>query len=220
MPDIRPFRGLLYEPGVAGRLETLTAGPYDNISPAEQERLYRANPFNVVRLILGKDRLGDDASTNKYTRAAAFLDRWREQGILVPSPDPAVYPYELRFHLGGTRRTVRGLIAEVGLESWGGAIIPHEETMPGPIEDRLRLLRAVQANLSPVYTVFAERSSELAGFLGRAMLGPPAREVTDESGTTHRLWTTSRGVEEVAEALRDRRLMIADGHHRYAVALA
>jgi uncharacterized protein (DUF1015 family) len=220
VPEIRPFRGLLYEPRVAGRLETLTAGPYDNISPAEQERLYRANPFNVVRLILGKDQPDDDASTNKYTRAAAFLGRWHGQGILVQTLDPAVYPYELRFHLGGTRRTVRGLIAEVGLESWGGAIIPHEQTLPGPIDDRLRLLRAVAANLSPVYTVFAKRSNEMAEFLGRAMLEPPAREVTDESGTRHRLWTTSRGVEGVAEALRDRTLMIADGHHRYAVALA
>jgi uncharacterized protein (DUF1015 family) len=218
--EILPFTGLLYDPGVAGPLETLTAGPYDNISPTEQERLYRTNPFNVVRLILGKDEPGDDASTNKYTRAASYLRLWRENGVLVPASRPAVFPYELRFHLGGAWRTVRGLIADVGLESWGGSIIPHERTLPGPIDDRLELLRAVRANLSPLYTVFAQASPELAAFLDQAMTRSPLREVADESGTRHRLWAAAGGVEHLAAALRDRPLMIADGHHRYTVALA
>jgi uncharacterized protein (DUF1015 family) len=220
MPEVRPFTGLLHEPRVAGPLHKLTAGPYDNISPAEQERLHRANRFNVVRLILGHDEPGDDLSANKYTRAAGSLDRWRDQGVLVPSDRPAVYPYELRFHLGGTWRIVRGVIAEVDLEPWGGSIVPHERTLPDPIDDRLRLLRAVRANLSPVYTVFAQPSETLAAFLAEAMKGPPHGEVVDESGTRHRLWVATEGHDGVTEALRDRRLMIADGHHRYTVALA
>jgi uncharacterized protein (DUF1015 family) len=220
MPEVRPFTGLLYEPRVAGPLHMLTAGPYDNISPADQERLHSANRFNVVRLILGHDEPGDDLSANKYTRAAGWLDRWRDQGVLVPSDRPAVYPYELRFHLGGTRRTVRGVIAEVDLEPWGGSIIPHERTLPGPIDDRLQLLRAVRANLSPIYTVFAQGSETLAAFLAGAMAGPPDCEVVDESGTRHRVWVATEGHDGVTEVLRDRRLMIADGHHRYTVALA
>src|SRR5437867_10058833 len=116
MPNIRPFRGLLYEPELAGPLETLTAGPYDNISPADQDRLYRANPYNVVRLILGKDEPADYVASNKYTRAAEYLGRWRGEGALGATPRPAVYPYEMRFHLGGVWRTVRGLIVEVELE--------------------------------------------------------------------------------------------------------
>jgi uncharacterized protein (DUF1015 family) len=220
MPDIRPFTGLLYEPESAGPLETLTAGPYDNISPADQGLLYRASPYNVVRLILGQDEPGDDAATNKYTRAARYLERWREAGVLATTPGPAVYPYEMRFHLGGEWRTVRGLIAEVDLEPWGGSIVPHERTLPGPIDDRLHLLRAVEANLSPVYAVFARGSRTLSDFLGRTMTEAPAREVTDETGTRHRLWIAPDGFEGVADAMRDRRLMIADGHHRYTVALA
>jgi uncharacterized protein (DUF1015 family) len=220
MPDVRPFIGLLYEPRAAGPLDTLTAGPYDTISPADRERLHRANPFNVIRLILGKDEPGDDASNNSYTRAAEHLRTWRRSGVLVATTEPAVFPYELRFHLGGTWRNVRGIIAEVGLEPWGGSVIPHELTLPGPIDDRLRLLRAVQANLSPVYTVFARASPELSSFLDRAMAGPPAREVEDESGTSHRLWIATDDLDKPIEALRHRRLMIADGHHRYTVALS
>jgi uncharacterized protein (DUF1015 family) len=220
MPNIRPFRGLLYEPEVAGPLEKLTAGPYDNISPVDQGRLYRANPYNVIRLILGKDEPADDVASNKYTRAAEYLGGWRKEGALGATPWPAVYPYEMRFHLGGVWRTVRGLIAEVELEPWGGSIVPHERTLPGPIDDRLRLLRAVRANLSPVYTVFAQSSPVLSDLLGEAMIEAPAREVTDESGTRHRLWVAPNGFEDVAQVIRDRRLMIADGHHRYTVALA
>jgi uncharacterized protein (DUF1015 family) len=220
VPDVRPFRGLLYDPTVAGPLETLVAGPYDNISLADQQRLYRSNPFNVIRLILGAEEPGDDASTNKYTRAAQDLGSWRQQGVVKMTPSPAMYPYEQRFHLSGAWRTVRGVIAEVELESWGGSIVPHERTMPGPIEDRLRLLRAVRANLSPVYSVFADASEELSGFLDQAMSDAADREVTDESGTRHRLWVTRERVDVVTQALRDRRMMIADGHHRYAVALA
>jgi uncharacterized protein (DUF1015 family) len=220
VPDIRPFTGLLYDPDVAGPLETLTAGPYDSISLADQERLYRASPFNVVRLILGREEPGDDVSTNQYTRAAGYLGRWREEGKLAATPGPATYPYEMRFHLGGVWRTLRGLIAEVPLEPWGGSIVPHEATLPGPIDNRLQLLRAVRANLSPVYTVFAGPSELMSGFLDRAMAGPPAREVTDESGTTHRLWVATDGFERVAEEMRGRRFMVADGHHRHSVALA
>jgi uncharacterized protein (DUF1015 family) len=220
MPDVRAFTGLLFDPRVAGPLDTLTTGPYDNISPADQERAYRANPFNVIRLILGRDEPGNDASTNKYARAGAYLDQWRDGGVLVATGEPSIFPYELRFHLGGSWRTVRGIVAEVGLEPWGGSIIPHERTFPGPIDDRLRLLRAVKANLSPVYTVFARSSPELSAFLDRAMAGPPVREVEDESGTRHRLWIATEGFDGPVEALRRRRLMIADGHHRFTVALA
>jgi uncharacterized protein (DUF1015 family) len=220
VPDIRPFKGLLYDPEVAGPLEALTAGPYDSISPPHRDRLYLASPFNVVRLILGKEEPGDDASSNQYTRAAGYLRAWREQGILAATSSPAMYPYEMRFHLGGVWRSVRGLITEVQLEPWGGSILPHEATLPGPIDDRLRLLRAVRVNLSPVYGVFATASGALSAFLGQAMAVPPNREVTDESGTRHRLWVAAEGFSGVVEEMRERQLMIADGHHRYTVALA
>jgi uncharacterized protein (DUF1015 family) len=225
MPEARPFVGLVYDTAVAGPLEALTTPPYDVISPLDQERFYRASPFNVVRLILSREGANgarSPDSADKYTEAASYLSSWRERGVLRSTPQPSVYPYELQFHLGGTRRRVRGLIAEVDLEPWGGSIVPHERTLAGPIEDRLNLLRAVSANLSPVYTlaVSARRSEALSGFLDAATSGPPALELADEEGTRHRLWIVPDGAAEPLEAVRAGRLMIADGHHRYTVALA
>ncbi len=219
VPDVRPFTGLLYDEG-AGPLEVLTAPPYDVISPMDQDRLYAASPYNIVRLILGKEEPGDDASVNKYTRGGSALRSWRDRGVLKPTPQPSLFPYELSFHFGGVSRRIRGLIAEVGLEPWGGSIVPHERTMPGPIEDRLALIREVRANLSPVYSVFPDASSEVTEFLDAAMRGPPDREVMDDAGTRHRLWVTTDDIGRAVEAIWSKTLMIADGHHRYTVALA
>lgn len=222
MPDIRPFTGLLYDPTVAGSADRVTAPPYDVITPVDQDRYYRLSPYNVIRLILGKDEATDDAFTNKYTRASSHLRSWVTEGILRATPRPSVFPYELQFHLGGGVRRVRGLIAEVALEPWGGSIVPHERTFAGPVEDRLQLLRAVQANLSPIYAVLSPRpeASDLSAFLEKVMADPPDRETTDEAGTRHRLWVWDSSPEDVTRPLAGGSLMIADGHHRYTVALA
>lgn len=222
MPEIRPFTGLLYDPTLAGPADRVTAPPYDVISPVDQDRYYGMGPFNIVRLILGRDEPGDNASTNKYTRASSYLRSWTAEGILRPTPNPSVFPYELDFHLGGGKRQVRGLIVEVALEAWGGSIIPHERTLSGPIEDRLRLIRAVQANLSPVYAVLADtpEATDLSAFLDKVTADRPNRETTDEAGTRHRLWIWDSSPEQVTRPMEDRALMIADGHHRYSVALA
>ena len=220
MPEVRPFVGLLFDPAVAGPLDNLTAPPYDLISVEDQSRLYRASPYNIVRLVLGKDEPGDNPSEDKYTRAASYLSSWRSKGVLVPTPEPCMYPYELRFQLEGRERRIRGVIAEVSLDSSTRTIVPHERTMPGPVRDRLRLLRNVQANLSPIYTVFAEPAPKLSQVLKTVMNEPPRGEVTDESGTTHTLWATAEHADAIAGTVKDKILMIADGHHRYRVALA
>src|SRR6266545_1680915 len=210
MPEIRPFTGLVYDPTRAGPADRVTAPPYDVISPVDQDRFYRMSPYNVVRLILGKDEPGDDVSTNKYTRASSYLRSWTEQGILRPTPKPSVFPYELDFHLGGGRRRVRGLIVEVALEPWGGSIVPHERTFPGPIEDRLELIRAVRANLSPVYAVLSEAPEppDLAAFLDEVTADLPDRETTDEAGTRHRLWIWDSTPERVTRPLEHRSMMM------------
>jgi uncharacterized protein (DUF1015 family) len=220
MPTVRPFVGLLYDPQTAGPLERVTAPPYDTISPIDQDRYHRASPYNSVRLILGKAEPGDDDSNNQYTRASSYLRSWREDGVLVPTERPCMFPYEVAFHHAGKERRVRGIILEVALEPWGGSILPHERTMPGPVEDRLRLLRLVKANLSPVYGVFGGPTPAVSDFLGRGMDRPPDRQVTDEEGTVHRLWVSPDGTDAVADALAGEQLLIADGHHRYTVALA
>jgi uncharacterized protein (DUF1015 family) len=221
MPEVRPFTGLLYDPGVAGSFGALTAPPYDVISPMDQGRYYQASPFNVVRLILGRDEPGDDGSKNKYTRAASYLRRWRIQGVVRATDRPSLYPYQLDFQVQGRPHRVRGLIAEVGLEGRGGPIVAHERTFPGPLEDRLQLLRSVRANLSPVYSLVEGPVPELSRFLDAATDGPPDREMTDQAGARHRLWVAAGSEGQRAiRALSSRTVMIADGHHRFAVATA
>jgi uncharacterized protein (DUF1015 family) len=184
-----------------------------------QRRLHEASPFNVVRLILGRTDAADDHVENKYTRAASLLRRWESEGALVPTPGPAWYPYRMRFQFQGVERTVRGLICQVELEPLGGSIIPHEETLPAPFEDRLALLRETRTNLSPVYALYKGPRREVAGLLDEVQRDPPARAVTDEEGVSHELWLLHNG-RDIPGWLGDEQLLIADGHHRYRVALA
>jgi uncharacterized protein (DUF1015 family) len=138
--------------------------------------------------------------------------------VLALTDGEAYYPYEMRFWHHGRRRRIRGLICAVELEDWGGTIVPHERTTPGPVEDRLQLLRAVGANLSSIYSVFPGPIRELEEWLDEATQGAPSDGFTDTDGVEHRLWIASPEA-DVARLLQDETLMIADGHHRYATAL-
>ncbi len=216
MVAVAPFDGLLYDPAVVGDLASVTSPPYDVVLPHEQDRLHRASTWNIALVDLGASVA--DAPDEKYTRAAQLLDQWRDDGALISPGRPCVYPYEMRFAYRGQHRRVRGVILEVGLEPWGGAVLPHEQTMAAPVEDRLRVLKATKADLSPIYAVASGPSKPQATLLERAGQRPPDRELVDEEGVEHRLW-----IEDPEDALidwyRDQTLLIADGHHRYQTAL-
>jgi uncharacterized protein (DUF1015 family) len=224
MPRVSPFTGLVFDPSRAGPIESVTAPPYDSISAEHERRLHSASPHNVVRLILGRDEAGDDDSRNKYTRASDLLRQWRAEGALVSTDAPSWFLYEMRFAFQGRERRIRGLICEVEIEPLGGSIVPHEDTLPGPIEDRLSLLRAVRANLSAVYALFRGPQPELAALFDQTVVGLSERSVVDDEGVDHRMWIVPAPVEEegpwatVPRWLRDEQLLIADGHHRYSVA--
>jgi uncharacterized protein (DUF1015 family) len=218
MPRLSPFVGLVFDPSRIGPLERVTAPPYDAIPPEERTRLHHASKANIVRLILSQERPGDDADRNKYTRASDLLRSWRADGTLVPTDGPRIFPYEMRFRFRGEPRSVRGVIATIDLESWGGAILPHERTMEAPVEDRLSLMRAVQTNLSPIYALLGGPCTPLGKVLSDAATTPPLGEVTDEAGVIHRLWSTEMP-EDLVESVAAERFLIADGHHRYTMAL-
>jgi uncharacterized protein (DUF1015 family) len=230
MPRVSPFTGLLFDESVAGPLDLVTAPPYDSISAEHERRLHSASPHNVVRLILGRDEPGDDHQRNKYTRASSLLRDWRARGALRETDGPAWFLYEVRFAFLGRDRRVRGVIAAVDVEPAGGDVVPHERTLPGPVEDRMRLLREVRANLSPVYALWRGPSPDLADVFERVTAERTAdREVVDEQGVEHRLWVlpsgTARGEaaapwDRITDDLADERFLIADGHHRYSVAQA
>jgi len=202
-----------------GSLDGVVAPPYDTISPAQEHRLYRASPYNVVRLILAREERDSPDPAHRYAQAARELRRWEAEGILVDTGRPAWFPYEMRFTYQGERRRVRGLICQIELEPWGGSIIPHEGTMAASVADRLNLLRAVQANLSPVYALARGPSPPMAELLDQISASEPDRTTTDEEGVEHRLWVVD-DAPKVAAWLGGEQLLIADGHHRYSVALA
>ena len=220
MPRLAPFTGLLFDTERTGPLDRVTSPPYDTIAPDQQRHLHDLSPYNVVRLILGRDEPGDDETRNKYTRASERFRQWRDEGVLAPTKQPTWFVYEMRFHFQGEERRVRGVICEVELEDWGGSIVPHERTMPAPVQDRLGLLRQVRANLSPVYALLRGPHGEMASLLeSLATHTDPVSVVTDESGVEHRMWILEEG-SPIADSAAADELLIADGHHRYTVALA
>jgi uncharacterized protein (DUF1015 family) len=220
VPTVSPFDGLLYDPARVGDLAAVTAPPYDVILPHDLARYQRASPHNIARVDLGVD----DGPQNKYTHAGKLLRQWRGEGALVPVGRSAVYPYEMRFTYRARERRVRGVIVEVALEPWGGQIVPHERTMPGPVEDRLAHLRATAANLSPIYAVCTGPSETQVALLDHVESRLPARELVDEEGVRHRLWIGVDGngiaLDDLSDWYRGQTLLIADGHHRYQTALA
>jgi len=223
MATVRPFRALRYNTRDPLSVALVTAPPYDCIGPELQDELYRIHPHNIVRIILGKDEPGDSPDRNKYTRAADSLERWIAGGILVRDAEPALYFYQQEFDVEGKTYLREGFFTRVGLEEFGaGWIYPHEETMSGPKEDRLRLLRATRANASAVFALYPDESNGVTALFHAGCLGEPLAQTVDSDGVVHRLFacTDPDTLRRVSKELADKPFFIADGHHRYETALA
>jgi uncharacterized protein (DUF1015 family) len=213
-----PFRGLRFDPDVVGDLGAVTAPPYDVISPTARDVYEAQSPYNMVRLILARTgRKGPD----RYRPVAELMTAWHDQGALVLDPVPALYLYEETYELRGRRRVQRGVLASVTLDDSATWILPHERTMAGPVSDRLHLLEATRANLSPVFGVYAG-AGRTAAVLDDLTATPAAVDSVDEAGVHHRLWpvTDEERIAAWCGLLTGYRVLIADGHHRYRTSLA
>jgi uncharacterized protein (DUF1015 family) len=222
MAEISAFRAYRYDLGRAGALGDLVAPPYDVIDPPLQQALYDRSPYNVIRLILNKEGPGDNDTNNRYTRAAGCLREWQRQGILVQDSARGLYVYHQEFDVEGKRHVRRGFMARVRLERFGeGRIYPHEETMPGPRADRLKLFRATAMNLSQVFGLYPDADQAVQEQLDRAVRRALPLEATDHLGVVSRLWpvTDQHVVSAVTGLMGPRPVFIADGHHRYETAL-
>ena len=228
MPTVSPFRGWRYAPA-AGELADLISPPYDVIGPAQADRLAARDPHNSVRLDLPQPIPGEAADL-RYARAASTLGAWQAEALLVRDDRPAVYAYEQRWSPGGAGapQTQRGFVARLGLEPFrvGGPVRPHERTLGGARADRLALLRATGANLSPIIGLYRTTGSATGAALDTLMAVPPDASVVDDGQVEHRLRVvpvddTERGM--AARALlagaSEGPITIADGHHRYETAL-
>lgn len=221
MADIEPFRALRYDPARVSIPKVLTQ-PYDKITPAMQDGYYAASPHNLVRVILGKEQAGDHTGENRYSRAAQFFQNWRQQGIFRQDPQPSLYLYVQRFTVpGGTAELERrGIIALGRIEDYSaGVVFRHEQTLAKPKADRLELLRATRAHFGQLFMLYSDPAAEIDGLLAPA--GSPDLETQDEYGVSHRVWKISDPglVSLVRNKMRDKKLVIADGHHRYETAL-
>ena len=223
MAEIRPFHGLRYQVSRVGELSAVISPPYDVISPQEQRALYARSPYNVVRLEFAVERPTDSDTDNRYTRAAADLRRWAAEGILAYDQRPALYVYDQEFSHQGTLYRRRCLLTRVRLEEWTAAIVrPHENTMAQPKEDRLHLLRATGANLSPVLALYRDEDRRIAQTLDEALAGKPPVAAADVGDEGHTLWAIDdeEAQTRLAALFESRPLYVADGHHRYETALS
>ncbi|HEX2033062.1 MAG TPA: DUF1015 domain-containing protein [Chloroflexota bacterium] len=219
MADVRPFRGLRFDPQRVD-LGAVVCPPYDVISPAEQQAYHDRHPLNVIRLELGLGAPDPRLPGNRYVRAAETLARWRAEGILIEEARPAFYLYEHRFMLGSQARRRRGLLVAGRLHDEAErAVLPHEDTRAGPIEDRLALLRATATNLSPLWLLYEDADRRVGEALAAGWESPPVA-TAEVDGESHRLHVVDDPVlvREVVDAIATRPLYIADGHHRYRTA--
>jgi uncharacterized protein (DUF1015 family) len=216
MAEIQPIRALRYDPDRTGGLQDVVAPPYDVIDEEQRAALEERSPYNVVRIDLPR---GGEA---RYDRAAALLDEWRGEGVVVLDEAPALWTLA-QDYVGpdGERRTRQGVFARVRVEEYGpGRIRPHERTHPGPREDRLRLTRATRANLSPIFSLFSDPTGGVADALSRAGGDAVWAQTTDDDGTVNRLGRVedAGAIGAVQDVLAGTELLIADGHHRYETA--
>lgn len=217
MVMLRPFPPLRYNTERIPDLSLVVAPPYDVISPAQRDALHERSDYNVVHLILNR-------AADPYATAAALLQNWREEGVLIRDRTPALSFYVEDFVLrdGSTRRR-EGIIGAVRLEAFeSGQIRPHERTFARAKEDRMRILRACRTNLSPIFGLFADRAEVLDRARAAEAQRAPDLDLCDETGVRHRLWfiTDPATIATIAGPLMIEPVVIADGHHRYETALA
>lgn len=212
--DFRPFRAWRYNPSRVA-LGRVIAPPYDVISPAEREELYAASPYNVVRLILGKE-------PNFYELAQAHWEAWSSEGILIQEEHPAFYLYEQSFSHPWDSRPMRRL-AVVGILKLGteDSVLPHEATFAAPKKDRLQLLETTQTNLSPIFGLHPDPDGMVAKVGDTCRKSPPGFEAEDFQKMTHRVWRIEDASDQrrIQDVLSGAKILIADGHHRYETAM-
>jgi len=223
MADIAPFRAIRYNPQRAGELALVVSPPYDVLSEADQEKLYQRSLYNVVRIILNRPEDGD-GPLSRYQRAAATMQEWLKAGVLMEDPEPALYVYRQQFANPATteERIRMGLVCALRLTPFDeGTVLPHEYTKPAAKADRLELLRATRTNTEAILALYEDPDGRVTSLIEEALeratllMNPEADGMTHE---VHRIAETTL-VKALTDALAQKRLWIADGHHRYETAL-
>jgi uncharacterized protein (DUF1015 family) len=224
MAEIQPFRAYRYDLKRVALKDVLTQ-PYDKISPQMQEKYYNASPYNLIPVEKGRSLENDSPENNVYTRAAQKVHNWIAEKILVQDGAPAIYIYTQEFQVPGTqtRRTRVGFISLVRVEDYDAKVVfRHERTLSGPKADRIELLRRTGAQTGQLFFLYEDPARQIDNLLETVTSQTPAIELVDEYETIHRVWpvTDKALIDALQKAMADKKLIIADGHHRYETALA
>jgi uncharacterized protein (DUF1015 family) len=224
MADIQPFRAHRYDSNRVALKDVLTQ-PYDKISPAMRERYYAASPYNLIPVEKGRTSPDDSPENNVYTRAARKTDEWIAKKILVQDSAPGIYIYSQEFLVPGTqmRRVRIGFIALTRIEDYDAHVVfRHERTLSAPKADRIELLRRTRAQTGQLFLLYDDSTRQIDTWLEQtARTAPPVVNLQDEFGVTHKLWPVSDPafVARIQKVMGEKKLVIADGHHRYETAL-
>jgi len=224
MAKVYPFRGLRYALSRIPITKVVTQ-PYDKISKEMQERYYALHPNNIIRVVLGNTTADEGPSNDVYTRAATILKEWRRSGIVERTGLPSFFVYFQHFNAPGTDEVYerKGFIGLAKLEDYADKVVfPHERTLSGPKQDRLELLRHTRTHFEQIFMLYEDAQQNIDRVLDKAALSEPDMQVEDEYGVLHRVWSISdpATIKFIQEQMNDKKLIIADGHHRYETALA
>ncbi len=223
MAEIQPFRAYRYDTNRVALRDVLTQ-PYDKITPAMQESYYAASPYNLIAIEKGRVLPADEPGNNVYSRAASKIEEWIAARILAQDAVPNIYVYSQEFLVPGThtRRTRIGFIALTRVENYDAEVVfRHEHTLSGPKADRIELLRQTRAQTGQLFFLYDDRARQIDTWLEQIARTSAPSELLDEFGVMHRLWPVSDRafVKRIQVAMLEKKLVIADGHHRYETAL-
>jgi uncharacterized protein (DUF1015 family) len=221
---IFPFQPYRYS-AQAGHEQNLVTQPYDKISPSMQARYLSLSPYNLVRIILGERAPTDNEGDNPYTRAAALLKDWIGSGILEHESAPSVFAYFQKFTAPDSGQILerKGFIGLGAVEDYATEVVHrHEQTLSGPKKDRMELLRHTHAHFGQIFMLYPDPELKIDRILDETAKGAPVTSIQDEDGVTHRVWKISdpATIAQIQALMSDKKLLIADGHHRYETALA
>ncbi len=216
MAFIYPFRGFRYDKNVVGDFNRVVTQPYDKTTPSMQDDYYGRSPYNVVRITLNIEKRNNPGTT--YPDAGLTFRQWIGQKVLVQDTVPAIYAYYQEYTVEGTRKLQKGFISLLDLKRSAAGIIPHEQTLAAPKQDRLQLIRSIEGNEDLIYMLYSDDLRTVSRIMDRGIAGrAPDIEVTDEYCTVHRVWAIEdrAAIRDIQSAMESRDLFIADGHHRF-----
>lgn len=223
MAKIVPFNGIRYNSQKV-EIKNVVAPPYDVISEKKQEQLYEKSAYNIIRLILGKENINDDDKNNKYSRAAEYLKSWLNDKILIQDTKKSMYIYEQNFEVEGKKYMRTGFLCLLKQEPlFEGTIYPHERTLAKPKVDRLNLTKTCKMNFSPIFGLFEDINCEMNKIFEKIKIKTknPDIDIIDDDNENHKVWLVEdrETIEKIEKILNDKKIFIADGHHRYETAM-